>query len=757
VKIDGLNRHLKSLSDEQRKAVFYKVTHDGPVSLSGTGLKPLVDRSDRVTLAIPTGSSLDPLMQKLYEFATDRPKNGFVKNQDFARVEDIEPGDPKDRLSDELLAEYDTLILTKEPTIICEIEILSLAKGKNQRKDELAASIAALNTVFAYGIHGTLFEHEIRDGVCRAVIRCTGAMFQSLVEEERWQRTIAWFEPKPRFETFHTVWNSFQFDQLAPIAPPSADAPTICVIDSGVSSGNPFLAPVIKEDMLKSFLNDEPDDPFDHNGHGSGVASLAAYHVLSLAVGETNTAKAWIAGARILDASNQLEDERLFSKVLEEAVKEFVPLGVRIFNLSVADMAKKWNQDTKRTQPRTSWTARTIDRLSREHDIVFVISTGNIPVNQIRDYLRGDVEYPAYLCDDESRILDPSQAGLALSVGSIAAGTMVASTPDTTIALTYGPSPFTRSGPGIKGEIKPELVEVGGNLVRDREVMSVRANAATNVVMASHQLSPAAAHNYGTSFAAPRVANKLAVVLHELQNLEIGRVSASLLKAFLVNSATHRGESQKLKNSFNTADRSWMNIVGHGFPDSTRATDCDDYSIVLFYQGELDADKVAFFDVPIPSRLTESTSGCRITVTLAHHPEVQKWGLESYFGVDLKWRMFRGDVDRDKVVEAMSAEPLEEGGDAANLPNELSFAHKITRRSRGALQHDWCEWTKHHESYSENHYVLAISSHGRWRSRKAAPTQYAVVVRIEDLGGTVPVYNEVVAELNVLVEQQATT
>ena len=364
-----------------------------------------------------------------------------------------------------------------------------------------------------------------------------------------------------------------------------------------------------------------------------------------------------------------------------------MPIGVRIFNLSIGDLAKKWNQDNKRTQPRTSWTARTLDRLSREHDILFVVSTGNILLNPIRDYLRDGIPYPLYLCQEDSRILDPGQAGLAVSVGSIAAGTMVANSPDTTIALDFEPSPFTRTGPGIKGETKPDLVEFGGNLVSQPESGIVRGNSATNVVMASHQLSPATAHNYGTSFAAPRVAHKIAVLLHELKEMGLGEISAPLLKAFLINSAVYRSDLASLQEQLDSVGRKqWLQILGHGWPDATRATECDDYSMLLFHQGELAVNQVAFFDIPIPTRLTDSTAGQRITVTVAHYPEVQKWGLESYFGIDLKWRMFRGDLDRDKILDAMSKEDDEVGqeiGDENGPLKELAFEHKVTLRSRG--------------------------------------------------------------------------
>jgi hypothetical protein len=756
--IDAANQYLKSLTDEQRKAVFFKVTHDGPVDLTGTGLKALIDRSSDVTFAIPTGQNIDEFAKKVQQFATSTPEAGVVKHQTYANIQDVSPGQPKDRLSDELFAMYDSLI--KQDLLICEIEMLApLDSSRKRRRSTIAGILQDLNNAFASGVHGTLFESEEHDGICRAVIRCTGKMFQQLVEDGEWQRKISWFEPKPKFETFHTIWNDFAFEKLAPIAPPPDDAPLVCIVDSGVTSGNPFLQPVTRDEDLMSFLKHDPDNPFDENGHGSGVASLAAYHVINLDEGAENTPKIRIAGARILGSDCQIEEERLLSKVLEEVVATFVPRGVRIFNLSVGDLAKKWNQDSKRTQPRTSWTARTLDRLSREYDIVFVVSAGNIHPSAIRDFLRAGTPYPVYLSDPESRILDPGQAALAISVGSISGGTLVVNSPDTAIALDFEPSPFTRSGPGIKSETKPDLVEVGGNLVADVDFRVVRRNPGTNVVMASNQLSPAAAHNSGTSFSAPRVTHKLAVLLHELKQFGLEYVSAPLLKAFLINSAVYRGDIQGVKDQLDSVRRKdWLNVLGHGWPDSVRATDCDPYSILLFTQGELAVNQVAFFDVPVPALFSESTSRKKITVTVVHDPEVQRWGLESYFGIDLKWRMFRGDVSRETIRQKMSytadEETDNEDGEKPQpvTASELEFEHRITRRSRGSVQHDLFEWQNHKTEFSMSHYTLAITATSRW-SRKTGPTKFGLVVRIEDLGGTIPVYAAVVAELDVLIEQ----
>ena len=170
VKVESLNRKLKTLSEEERKAIFYKVTHDGPIDLGGTGLRPLVDRSENVTLAVPKADNLDGFEEKLQKFGTDTPdKHGMVSHQSYLNLEDVALGDPKDRLSDEMLAEYDSLI--QQDSLICEIELISLVRGSNKQRDAIRATLKDINNAFASGIHGTLFEHEEGDGICRAVIR----------------------------------------------------------------------------------------------------------------------------------------------------------------------------------------------------------------------------------------------------------------------------------------------------------------------------------------------------------------------------------------------------------------------------------------------------------------------------------------------------------------------------------------------------------------------------------------------------------
>lgn len=737
--VEPLARRLRGLTDAERKAVFYRLEHDGPIDARTLGLKPLAEPTENITIAIPR-DDLSRLEGRIDRFATGEvDHHGMLPDAQIARITTFAEASPHDRLSQALFDRYDEL--TARDLLIVEVELLSVALGSVQQRQELLALRTALERAIAP--NGTIFEHEDMKGSCRAVIRCTGAVFRQLVEGPEWQRTIVWFEPRPEFQTFHQLVRNFDVNNLGPFTAPPADAPIVCVVDTGVTVGNPFLRPVTRDDLVRSFLRDRPDDAADEYGHGSGVASLVAYYALNIAPGGTNTGQVWVASARVLDENNDSE-ERLFSAALKEVVEFFAPRGIKIFNLSVNIRNRRWNADARRTMPRRSWIARRIDHLSREHDVIFVVSAGNIDRVELRSYHEGGQAYPRYLSVDDSCLLDPGQSALALTVGSVALeATVVGPAPGAQAIAQQGhPSPFTRCGPGIASEIKPEIVEYGGNLTWDGGL--VRENYGCSIPIATHQLTPALTYSSGTSLAAPRAAHKLALIARDLSTIGIVP-SAALLKAFLVNSARHplgAAELEAFAPAMSDEPKHWLQAIGYGLPDADRATGCDPYSVVLFHQGTLEPNKIAFIEIPVPASIQAAGNGVkRLSVTVVHTPEVQQWGLEQYLGVVLKWRMFRGDVSRDAVIAAMSR-PEEEDVEVPDLPQELQFGIKVTQRSRGTVQHDVTDWRQHRAAFSEHNYTLAIAAFKRW-TRQTQPVPYAVVVRLEETTRTAPIYTEV--------------
>ncbi len=135
----------------------------------------------------------------------------------------------------------------------------------------------------------------------------------------------------------------------------------------------------------------------------------------------------------------------------------------------------------------------------------------------------------------------------------------------------------------------------------------------------------------------------------------------------------------------------------------------------------------------------------------------------------LKWRLFRGNIDRNQVIEMMSVDDEESGGATAADPEielevpgeadaetavseeeadqpgrlkEVGYRYGINLRSRGTVQHDATQWYTHKPEYSSNHYTLAIAARENWGG-VTTPLPLSVVVRIEDTSRTAHVYTEV--------------
>jgi hypothetical protein len=752
--IGAASQILGNLTAEQRKAVFLKIEHEGALNLSGTGLKAISTDGDAITLAIPTAENLNAYLAKADRFENGAPRHlgrsgaQMIPNaHQIAPLKSIEQGQPIDRVSEGLLSQYDALI--ESESIILEIEIVSYEIGHRKQHDEIERYFQAVLALLGGGQHGRVFEFEDIEGTRRVVLRCSGAVFKSLVESPEWQLAIAWFEERPTFQTFHEIDQQFSIESLGDFVAPDDDASVVCVIDSGATAQNPFLAPAIRRELMNSYVSGQLDDSSDRHGHGSGIASLVAYYALDLANGAENRARAWLASARILDENNRVE-ERLFSKVVGDAIRHFSDRGVRIFNLSVNISNRTWTQDQKRTVPHSSWVARVLDNLIRELDIVLVVSAGNLSLEEINNFAAENIPYPRYFEHEGCALLDPAQSALSLTVGSEVVTVIIAGDVHARALASAGaPSPITRAGPGISGETKPELVELDGNLAFNEDSGRARHLRSLQIPQASHAVTPAISWAIGTSSAAARVSHKLALLLQDLRTIGLANPSAPLLKAFLVNSAARTAESQTamdaLCEEWPEGRQACSNAIGYGISDARRATWCDEYSVVMWYEGTIVADDIAFFQIPVPPEFVGTVGRKRLIVTVVYHPVVQSRGFGAYQGMGLKWRMFRGDISKENVIEEMS---VDDTGDVTpgDLPDELQFEPRITARSKGTVQHAVFAWTQHRREFAQNHYTLAVAARNRW-TRNIPECPFAVVIRLEDEARATEIYSRVVAAL----------
>ncbi len=738
--ITEITNAARQLSAEQRRAIFLKLRHDRPLTkldLKGTGLVLMAPSAERESLVVSRKEDLAKLDKRLEEFAGDQISDRPKGTEFVTRIKSISIADPKERLSPDLAAEYGNLVT--EEFVIYEIEVASFAMQSSTCSRDVKATLEELRQ-FLGAVDGRIYETDFAGSGARAVLSSTGVKLKALVEDPRWWRRIVFFDKRPQFQTFQSVYQNFSIAN-SNITPPPADAETICIIDTGIAAGNPFLEKVLRTDISHSFLEGFNPDT-DPAGHGSGVASLAAYYQIDMTDGGANPASAFVASARITNDAGELDtlytdddgvhrvrQARLLSNILREVVQHFRPLGVRIFVLSFNIVGHIWSQATQTLVPRNSWIARTIDQLSKEHGVIFVAITGNITPSDITDLVQNQV-YPNYLIHPLSKLLDPAQAALAVTVGSIAQSERVVVAAAVPIARENQPSPFTRTGPGFSNSVKPDFVERGGNLVNGQP-LGISHNIGTNVVMASGQLTPPLQHSNGTSFAGPRVANHLAGIIRDLRAIA-PEPSAPLLRAFLALSANTPSNSP-----FSNPDHS-LNAVGYGLPDTARATDCAGHSVVLFHDGLLSADRVALFRIPVPAEIREAGRNRKqIAVAIATAPPVQAWGVAEYLGAKLKFKLFRGDKSVEDIVAMMQREDEDENLASETKVEDILGELRVRRRSVGTLQRDLFEWNDHEDGFCANDYILGVSlSAASWCKADLPNIPIGIAIRIEDTSGT---------------------
>ena len=111
----------------------------------------------------------------------------------------------------------------------------------------------------------------------------------------------------PELQQETTQRPSGQNEPQLVVRPPAANAPAVCVIDSGIEEGHRWLANAIDSETSRCFLPGvAPDDVADYcapQGHGTRVAGAVLYPAAIPTGGKVDPV-AWIQNARVLNAEN---------------------------------------------------------------------------------------------------------------------------------------------------------------------------------------------------------------------------------------------------------------------------------------------------------------------------------------------------------------------------------------------------------------------------------------------------------------------
>ena len=552
---------------------------------------------------------------------------------------------------------------------------------------------------------------------------------------------------------------------------PHPGMPTVCVIDSGIQEAHLLLEPGIDKHSSRCFLpGTTPTDVVDYvrpAGHGTRVAG-AVLHGEEVPKAGTVQLEAWVQNARVLNKDCDMPREVFPPALLREVVRRYHQgdRKTRIFNHSI-------NADApSRTVHMSAWAAE-IDRLSFEHDILIVQSTGNLkssrpaPRPGIQELLGSGKKYPDYLGETYCRVANPAQSLQALSVGSVAYGEFEASGYRSFAAQMGEPSAFSRCGPGIWGSIKPDVVEYGGDCLR---TVGASPTVTTpgfakkcypELVASTMHGSPAVDRDeVGTSFATPKVTRIAARLQATLPD-----ETCLLYRALIAQSARWPSWAANL-----TAEQQaiLLHRIGFGIPDLTRATENDNHRTTFISHGdqEIAPGACQVYQVRIPEELRrpgdEYDILIEVTLSYAAEPRRTRRNPRGYLAAWVDWvSSRRGESPEEFVKRSIRIDDKTNEGESLGWTienNPVWGRLPGVRRSVGTLQKDWL--VKKSNALPEE-FCIAIRGHKGWSKDPDVTARYALAVSFEILGKEISIYAplrtsvlELRAEIEAMVESE---
>ncbi|HEY9683238.1 MAG TPA: S8 family peptidase [Drouetiella sp.] len=485
--------------------------------------------------------------------------------------------------------------------------------------------------------------------------------------------------------------------------PPSPDReyPVVGVIDSGTNPTDPILSPW-RVGRFAYVLPSECD-----YRHGSFVSGLLAYPS-QLNGNDTRIPKTQCKFIDIVALPG--EHSSSGGKIREDEAIEMIGESLRLF-----PEPKVWNLSFGSNIPISEQTfsdfAIALDSLQDEHDVTFVLASGN--AKPLRRWP------PTQELHGADRICSPADSVRALTVGS------VASLGDANSLVRPGdPSPFSRRGPGPAYIPKPEVNHFGGNCSQNGKF--------DNVGVLSLDGSNHIVESIGTSFSAPLVSNLLANIHHAVKK----PMSRNLAKGLLIHSAVLRSDHVEANE---------LIYRGFGVPDDIESIlNCPTWASTLVFEGELwqthDFEKRSF---PIPKCFRTDANKVKgeFLMTLVYDPPLNPdYGVE-YCRSNMEISLGTYDVGADSKRKHQGKVPPETGDYKQNFESfmiEHGFKWspvKVYRKSMSGITGD--EWRLH------------VDLQNRADFNQEVGQNFALIISMFDKEKKLPVYNDVVTAMRI--------
>jgi hypothetical protein len=424
----------------------------------------------------------------------------------------------------------------------------------------------------------------------------------AIAELRRGSENPTFFLDEPRGDAH--VW----VDDLAErIIWPSSDAPSVCVLDTGINRGHSLIEPALAPADLHAISADWGGD--DHSAHGTLMGGMALHGDLTVPLSDREERRLThrLESVKILPPPGFPEnDPRTYGVVTQAAValpEIAAPERPRVYCMAVT------HENVSGAFP-SSWSAA-LDQAAAgtmpgdgepAPKRLIIVSAGNIPPLTEMRLIAPQSFYP---------IENPAQAWNVLTVGcytdriDIQDGGFENWSP---MAEAGDLSPHSRTSEGWpqRAPFKPELVLEGGN----RAVDAARAEATNLASLSLLSTGPDPAAPL-VSFAATSAAAAQGARLAARLTADHPEFWPETIRALMIHSAewtapmlAQFGGAQGARERYAMVRR-----FGYGVPDFERATASARDSLALFAQTEIQPFRAAggrkfgdchYYDLPIP-------------------------------------------------------------------------------------------------------------------------------------------------------------
>lgn len=671
------------------------------------GMQVLSQEDQYLVLAFASDAALTEVERRLATLAAD----GTVTRKDLLYVlEDFDHWTPEDRTGPALKSQG----LPDTETFVLDIELWPQTELTNLRTRLVDSFSQWLNEHKVEQL-----DHIEQPSLVMTRVRCTRDAAEQLLRH----RDVRTVDLPPRTGVDVRVLLT-DINAFPEIPEPAKNAPAIAVLDSGITSSHPLLGAAIGD--AQGYLAPQRDAHDNTPWHGTFVVGRALYGDVETCIGD----KEFVPQLQLFSGKVFQDDGTDNTRFVENAVDEAVhelhdQYGCKVFNLSYGDCNKVYDGRHLRGL------AYTLDRLTRELGVLFVVPTGNLSMHEVPD--NATEAFPDYLFESSGRLLDPAPALNALTVGGLAqheatrdAQRYPDKIEDRPIARSLHPFPLTRGGPSINGATKPDLVEHAGNLAVMRNTDRPR-EAGLGVVSLNGGFAGGTpfAEDIGTSYAAPVVAHRAARILAAEPE-----ASGNLLRALLGAHARWPDECRQLLNADASAAnrKKLLRLVGYGQVDEHGLDRSLDDTVTLLAEEQLTFDNHHFYEIPLPDSFCSRGRRTReITVALAYSPEVRTTRLD-YVASKLKFEFVMAD-DLDEVEQSFTR------GRDAKKATERTTSRWLsgTDRNHGTLQVSrWC--FRAAPTRGKRLFVVVTRQDSTWSPAhiKEAAEPYSLVVVMSD-------------------------